>query len=276
MEITKEFDIFTGSHVTVSLSDNTDSPVAFFDPSFTEVQNLSQFPKLTLSNSVETLETYDSEYTSKLSGNRKLENTTLVLNKVIDDPHQTMLEKAVENKTLLRFRLFYVIDSGYSLANTGYYQIFEGYVTAVRHRGGSDKIATVEYRIEPDGAILDQGIATEGSILRVGDFGIGAGTDTFMGPIDSELLTGNRFVTYKGSNGSNPFSADTALIHLQPNEESGWQLTCTPTGEPRLRVRTVQPDGASAWTKIYTANEKPTPHEINAVSIYDRIDFGEF
>ncbi|EDK8514041.1 hypothetical protein GG938_23455, partial [Salmonella enterica] len=162
MEITKEFDIFTGSHVTVSLSDNTDSPVAFFDPSFSEVQNLSQFPKLTLSNSVETLETYDSEYTSKLSGNRKLENTTLVLNKLIDDPHQAMLEKAVENKTLLRFRLFYVIDSGYSLANTGYFQIFEGYVTAVKQRGGTDKIATVEYRIEPDGAILDQGIATEG------------------------------------------------------------------------------------------------------------------
>ncbi|EAX9218886.1 hypothetical protein BET23_000675 [Salmonella enterica subsp. enterica serovar Virginia] len=276
MEITKEFDIFTGSHVTVSLSDNTDSPVAFFDPSFSEVQNLSQFPKLTLSNSVETLETYDSEYTSKLSGNRKLENTTLVLNKVIDDPHQAMLEKAVENKTLLRFRLFYVIDSGYSLANTGYYQIFEGYVTAVKQRGGTDKIATVEYRIEPDGAILDQGIATEGSILRVGDFGIGAGTDTFTGPIDSELLTGNRFVTYKGANGSNPFSTDTALIHLQPNEESGWQLTCTPTGEPRLRVRTVQENGSSEWTKIYTAFEKPTPHEIGAVSQEDRIDFGEY
>ncbi|EHM1701844.1 hypothetical protein KDQ70_002911 [Salmonella enterica subsp. enterica serovar Newport] len=276
MEITKEFDIFTGSHVTVSISDHTDSPVAFFDPAFSEVQNLSQFPKLTLSNSVETLETYDSEYTSKLSGNRKLENTTLVLNKVIDDPHQAMLDKAVENKTLLRFRLFYVIDSGYSLANTGYFQIFEGYVTAVKQRGGTDKIATVEYRIEPDGAILDQGIATEGSILRVGDFGIGAGTDVFGGPIDSELLTGNRFVTYKGSNGSNPFSADTALIHLQPNEESGWQLTCTPTGEPRLRVRTVQADGASAWTKIYTAHEKPTPHEIGAVSQEDRIDFGEY
>ncbi|HAK5372895.1 TPA: hypothetical protein H1V70_000119 [Salmonella enterica] len=276
MEITKEFDIFAGSHVTVSLSDQTDNPISFFDPAFSEVQNLAQFPKLSLSNTVETLETYDSEYTSKLSGNKKLENTTLVLNRVLDDPHQAMLDEAIKNKTLLRFRLFYVIDSGFSLANTGYYQIFQGYITANRTRGGTDKIATIEYRIEPDGAILDEGIATEGAILRVGDYGIGAGTDVFQGVIDSELLTGNRFVTYKGSNGSNPFSQDTSLLHLQPNEESGWQLTCTPTGEPRLRVRTIQPDGASAWTKIYTAFEKPTPAEIQAVSIHDRIDFGEF
>lgn len=276
MEITKEFDIFSGSHVTVAISDTVDSPVSFFDPTFSEVQNLAQFPKLALSSNVETLETYDSEYTSKLSGNKKLENTTLILNRVIDDPHQNMLDEAIKNKTLLRFRLFYVIDSGYSLANTGYYQIFEGYVTANRTRGGSDQIATIEYRIEPDGAILDEGIATEGAILRVGDFGIGAGTNTFQGVIDSEKLTGNRFVTYKGANASNPFSADTSLLHLQPNEESAWQLTCTATGEPRLRVRTVQDTGSSEWIKIYTAHEKPTPHEIGAVAQTDRIDFGEF
>ncbi|EMW0060136.1 hypothetical protein ABIV32_001548 [Salmonella enterica subsp. enterica] len=276
MQITKEFDIFSGSHVTVAISDMVDSPTSFFDPAFSEVQNLAQFPKLSLSNQVETLETYDSEYSEKLAGVKKLENTTLVLNRVIDDPHQNMLNKAVENKTLLRFRIFYVIDSGYSLANTGYYQIFEGYVTAHKTRGGEDKIATIEYRIEPDGAILDEGIATEGEILRVGDFGIGAGNETFTGPVDSEMLSGNRFVTYKGANGSNPFSADTTLLHLQPNEESAWQLTCTATGEPRLRVRTVQDTGSSEWIKIYTAHEKPTPHEIGAVAQTDRIDFGEF
>ncbi|EGH5214810.1 hypothetical protein JT459_000815 [Salmonella enterica] len=276
MEITKEFDIFSGSHVTISLSDQTDNPVSFFDPTFTEVQNLAQFPKLTLSNSIETLETYDSEYTSKLSGNKKIENTTLVLNKVIDDKHQEMLDKAIANKTLIRFRLFYVIESGFSLANTGYFQIFDGYITASKTRGGVDKVATIEYRIEPDGAILDEGIATEGRILRQSDFGIGAGVEYFTGPIDPEMMTGNRFVTYKGANVSNPFSADTTLLHLQPNEENGWQLTCTPTGDPRLRVRTIQDNGASGWVKVYSTVEKPTPAELNAVSIFDRIDFGEF
>ncbi len=276
MEITREFDIFAGSHITVAISDDIDSPASFFDPAFTEVQNLAQFPKLSLSSQMETLETYDSEYTSKLSGNRKLDNTMLVLNRVIDDPHQTMLEKAMLNKTLLRFRIFYVIESGYSLANTGYYQIFQGYITSTKQRGGEDKIATIEYRIEPDGAIIDEGIATEGEILRVGDFGIGAGTGTFTGVIDSEKLSGNRFVTYKGANASNPFSADTSMLHLQANDESAWQLTCTATGEPRLRVRTIQDTGSSEWVKIYTAFEKPTAHEIGAVDQNDIIDFGEY
>ncbi|EDA3265519.1 hypothetical protein A4L30_10715 [Salmonella enterica subsp. enterica serovar Bovismorbificans] len=276
MEITREFDLFTGSHVTISISDQTDNPVSFFDPAFTEIQNLAQFPKLTLSTQMETLETYDDEYTAKMAGAKKLNNTTLVLNRVIDDPHQAMLIKAVENKTLLRFRIFYVIESGYSLANTGYFQVFDAFVSGFRNRGGQDKVATIEFKVEPDGAILDEGVATEGQILRVGQFGIGAGTDIFKGVIDSEKLTGNRFVTYTGATASNPFSQDTSLLHLQPNEEGAWQLTCTPTGEPRLRVRTVQPDGSSDWVKIYTAFERPSAHDIGAVDQSDIIDFGEF
>ncbi|EIC3047321.1 hypothetical protein LAB19_001655 [Salmonella enterica subsp. enterica serovar Manhattan] len=272
----KEFDIFTGNHMIVSVSEVVDAPVSFFDPAFSEVQNLAQIPKVSLSTSVETLETYDDEYTAKLSGTKKLDATTLVLNRVIDCPMQNMLMKAVEEKKLLRFRLFYVIESGYSAANTGYYQIFDSYVTAHKTRSGNDKVTTIEYKLEPDTAILDEGIAIEGEILRTGAFGIGAGTDKFTGPVDSELLTGNRFVNYKGHVASNPFSSDTALIHAQTNKDAAWQLTCTATGEPRLRVRTVNDNGASEWVKVYTAFEKPTPHEIGAVAQSDRIDFGEY
>ncbi|EOJ6665447.1 hypothetical protein ACM3QP_005582, partial [Escherichia coli] len=117
---------------------------------------------------------------------------------------------------------------------------------------------------------------TEGKILRQGDYGVGSGVSPFTGPIDSEALAGNRFVTYQGSSASNPFSADTSLIHVQPNEDGGWQLTCTASGAPRLRVRTVQKDGNSGWVKLYSTEEKPTPAEIEAVSIHDRIDFGEY
>ncbi|MGT6746304.1 hypothetical protein ACRW6C_24735, partial [Escherichia coli] len=59
-------------------------------------------------------------------------------------------------------------------------------------------------------------------------------------------------------------------------EDGGWQLTCTASGAPRLRVRTVQKDGNSGWVKVYSTEEKPTPAEIEAVSIHDRIDFGEY
>ncbi|EPI9921081.1 hypothetical protein ACTBFB_005238, partial [Escherichia coli] len=207
---------------------------------------------------------------------RKLESTTLVVNRVLDDEHQDMLMKAVNDKTPLRFRMFYVVNSGYSAANTGYYVIFDAFVSSHKTKSGDNKAVTLEFKLEPDGGILARGIATEGKILRQGDYGVGSGVSPFIGPIDSEALAGNRFVTYQGSSASNPFSADTSLIHVQPNDDGGWQLTCTASGAPRLRVRTVQKDGNSGWVKVYSTEEKPTPAEIEAVSIHDRIDFGEY
>ncbi len=277
MNITQDnLDIFTGSHVEVSVSTMVDNQPDFFDPAFSPIENIAAFPTITESTEIQTLEEYDHDVTGKLAGYRKLESTTLTVNRVLDDEHQAMLMKAVEDKTPLRFRMFYVVNSGYSAANTGYYVIFDAYVTSHKTRGSDNKVTTIEFKLDPDGGILDRGIATEGRILRQGDFGLGAGVHPFTGPIDSEALAGNRFVTYQGSSASNPFSADTSLIHVQPNEDGGWQLTCTASGGPRLRVRTVQKDGNSGWVKVYSTEEKPTPAEIEAVSIHDRIDFGEY
>lgn len=277
MNITHDnLDIFTGSHVEISLSEMVDNQPDFFDPSFTAIDNIAAFPTLSESTEIQTLEEYDQDGTGKLAGYRKLEPTTLVLNRVLDDEHQELLSKAVISKQPLRFRLFYIVNSGYSAANTGYYVIFNAFVTSNKTRGADNKAVTIEYKLEPDGGILDRGIATEGGIIRQGMFGVGAGVKPFTGPTDSESLTGNRFVTYKGTASGNPFSSDTSLIHLQANEQGAWQLTCNTSGAPRLRVRNIQENGQSAWVKVYSTNEKPTPSEIGAVAKTDRIDFGEY
>ncbi|EFF2262938.1 hypothetical protein B9T02_003298 [Escherichia coli] len=277
MNITHDnLDIFTGSHVEVSISNQLDNQVDFFDPSFSGVSNIAAFPTLTESTEIETYEEYDHDATGKLAGYRRLEPTTLVVNRVLDDEHQAMLMKAVEDKTPLRFRMFYVVNSGYSAANTGYYVIYDAYVTSHKTRGSDNKAVTLEFKLEPDGGILARGIATEGKILRQGDFGIGAGVHPFTGGIDSEALAGNRFVTYKGTASTNPYGADTSLIHLQANEHGAWQLTCNASGDPRLRVRTVQKGGQSRWVKVYSDVERPTAQDVGAVSITARVDFGEF
>lgn len=277
MNITHDnLDIFTGSHVEISISDQLTNQVDFFDPSFSSIENVAAFPTLTESTEIETLEEYDQDATGKLAGYRRLEPTTLTLNRVLDDEHQAMLMKAVEDKTPLRFRMFYVVNSGYSAANTGYYVIYDAYVTSHKTRGSDNKAVTLEFKLEPDGGILARGIATEGKLIRQGDFGVGSGVSPFTGPIDSESLTGNRFVTYKGTASTNPYGADTSLIHLQANEHGAWQLTCNTSGAPRLRVRNIQENGKSEWIKVYSTNEKPTPSEIGAVAKTDRIDFGEY
>ncbi|EHC2749465.1 hypothetical protein JTX96_000979 [Escherichia coli] len=278
MNITQDnLDIFTGSHVEVSVSTNVDAEPSFFDPSFSTIENLASFPTISFSNEIETLEEYNSEYTAKLRGGRRIENTNLILYRVIDDEHQELLNQAVINKQLLRFRVFYVINSDLNTSGqTGYYVVYDAYVTSTKTKGGDTSAVSIEYRLEPEGGVLLDGIATQGRVLREGDFGIGAGVGVFPGVIDSESLTGNRFVTYKGTASSNPFGADTAMVSLQPNEESGWQLTSSTTGNPRVRVRTIQKNGRSKWVKIYSDVERPTCEEINAVSKTDRIDFGEY
>ncbi|ENQ9030242.1 hypothetical protein ACERB0_004145 [Escherichia coli O26:H18] len=277
MNITQDnLDIFTGSHVEVSVSTMVDNQPDFFDPAFSPIENIAAFPTITESTDIQTLEEYDQDATGKLAGYRKLESTTLVVNRVLDDEHQDMLMKAVNDKTPLRFRMFYVVNSGYSAANTGYYVIFDAFVSSHKTKSGDNKAVTLEFKLEPDGGILARGIATEGKILRQGDYGVGAGISPFTGGIDDTALSGNRFVTYKGTAGSNPFSSDTSLLHLQPNEEGGWQLTCSTAGDPRLRVRTVQKGGQSRWVKVYSDVERPTAQDVGAVSITARVDFGEF
>lgn len=277
MNITQDnLDIFTGSHVEVSVSTMVDNQPDFFDPAFSPIENIAAFPTITESTDIQTLEEYDQDATGKLAGYRKLEPTTLTLNRVLDDEHQAMLMKAVEDKTPLRFRMFYVVNSGYSAANTGYYVIYDAYVTSHKTRGSDNKAVTLEFKLEPDGGILARGIATEGKLIRQGDFGVGSGVSPFTGPIDSESLTGNRFVTYKGTASTNPYGADTSLIHLQANEHGAWQLTCNTSGAPRLRVRNIQENGKSGWIKVYSDAERPTAQDVGAVSITARVDFGEY
>ncbi|EOM8986621.1 hypothetical protein ACNCWW_000624 [Shigella sonnei] len=278
MNITHDnLDIFTGSHVEVSVSTNVDAEPSFFDPSFSTIENLASFPTISFSNEIETLEEYNSEYTAKLRGGRRIENTNLILYRVIDDEHQELLNQAVINKQLLRFRVFYVINSDLNTSGqTGYCVVYDAYVTSTKTKGSDASAVSIEYRLEPEGGVLLDGIATQGRVLREGDFGIGAGVGVFPGVIDSESLTGNRFVTYKGTASSNPFGADTAMVSLQPNEESGWQLTSSTTGNPRVRVRTIQKNGATGWFKVYTSAEKPTAADVGAVSLTARVDFGEY
>lgn len=278
MNITYDnLDIFTGSHVELSISTNTDSDPSFFDPSFSTVENLASFPTVSFSNEVETLEEYNSDATAKLRGGRRIENTNLSLYRVINDEHQEILNQAVLSKKLIRFRLFYVINADHNTSGqTGYYIVYDAYVTSSKTKGNDTSAVTIEYRLEPEGGVLLDGIATLGRVLREGDFGIGAGVGVFPGVIDSESLTGNRFVTYKGTANTNPFGADTTMISLQPNEDGGWQLTCNTSGDPRLRVRTIQKNGATGWFKVYTSAEKPTAADVGAVSLTAHVDFGEY
>ncbi|PEH74288.1 hypothetical protein [Edwardsiella tarda] len=280
--IERNLDIFSGSKVEVSISTDTTSQPNFFDGSFSSpVDNLAAFPSIRQTAEIQTLEEFGSEYTGKLSGTRNLEKTEIVVNEVPGDPHQEILLKAIETKTPIRLRNFYVISSDLESNSTGYYVIFDAYVTGVKRTGNDKSVVQLKFDITPDGGILKDGVVTQGKILRQGDFGVGAGVGEIIGSIDSEALNGNRWITYSGAASTNPFSADTAIIHAQANENNGWQITVESTSnKPLMRVRNMHKVGeevrAGSWVKVYTSEDKPTPAEMGAVAKTDIIDFGEF
>lgn len=274
--IERDFDIFTGSRVDVSISKDVDSGKNFFDNSFSSpIPNLASFPSISRKNEISTLEEFGSDTDAKLSGIHKIEKTELVVNEVLEDPHQQLLIEAFHNKTPLRFRNFYVISTDSAEQKTGYFIIYDAFVTGYKRVGGENAPVQLKFTIEPDGD-LKEGVVQEGRILRLGDLGLGAGVGEYVGSIDNEVLSGNRFVTFRGSESTNPFSVTATAIHCQPDENSGWQMVVESTGQyPVMRARTLN-GGSNPWVKVYTSEEKPTPAEINAIAKDDEIDFGEF
>lgn len=267
-------DIFIGSRVDVSFTLNTDSETAgFYDPGYVVIPELAAFPQVTVNTNMQELEVFDQDYSARLSGDKQIEATTIVVNEIPADPIQQTLIQAADDKTLVRFRNFYVIDTGESTTNSqqGMYQIFDAYVSGYSRSGSNSSVAQIQYNLQPTGQILAQGVAETGELLRQGDYGVGAGVAGFPGPKDTVSLLGNSWRTYLSSVSDNPYTNDTTIIHSQPNESSAWQITGNTRNTPSLYVRNLQADGEnnvtkSKWIKVITEANLPKPEDINAVS----------
>jgi len=105
-------DIFSGAVGTVAVSDDvTDTPTAT-DPKFVLINNVVSFPSLGRQTEVQEIETYDSDFASKLVGNQSLNDVELsvYIDPNGDHTHQ-LLDDAILNKTDLRFRNTYEMST---------------------------------------------------------------------------------------------------------------------------------------------------------------------
>ncbi|UAN44280.1 hypothetical protein KGP17_17660 [Serratia sp. JSRIV001] len=269
----KNNNLVIGSLVDVRFSFNTDSDTAsIFDPGFSTVTELAQFPALTRKSSIQSIDNYDNDFTSKLNGDMTLNSSQLVVNEVPGDATQEALKQAARDRKLVRFQNLYIIDSGDNPTGqqTASYQIYDAYVSGFKSTGDSSSVSQIAFDIAPASGIIAEGVSQTGEVLRQGDFGVGAGTEDFPGPKDTSSFIGNSWRTMMGSNSDNPIKADTTLIHSQPNETKAWQILGTVEGTPELHVRNIQKSGTgiskSKWAKVYTDLTRPTPADINAVA----------
>lgn len=263
-----ETDIFTGKEVLVAVSTDLAEIPTFHATTFVNAENVASFPTIGTTRSIQEVETFDSEFTSRMAGNLTLDNTEITFNKVIDDPVQELLSSCILSKQELRFRNFYVIDTVQSSAKTGFFQIFDAMVTAENITGGGDTPVMVTYRLAPTAMKLS-GVTKTGELLYTGDYGIGAGTADYPGLQDYDRLSGNRFLQLPATTTHNPFGIDTAVLAMQGSENNGWQLAVNSTGEmPIIRVRTVDASGkVSEWVKVYSEIERPSANDIRALDL---------
>lgn len=265
--IENNYDIFTGGNVDISITDQLDEIVDFHDPSYVDLPEVLAFPVIESTREISRYETYDSDTETLLPGGKTFNDTEITIGLIPGDPVQEMLETALDTKDPIRFRMLYHIDSVQDTApgQIGYYKIFDAVVVGESTSGEMDSAVQKTYQL----SIADMypaGVARKGDPVMTGDWGIGAGTQHYPGVIDWLKLSGNRFVTFPGSTDQNPFGVDTGAIHVQGNDNQGWQMLVNSSGKPLMRVRNLSP-APQPWVKIYTSEEKPTPADVKAVAL---------
>ncbi|MBJ8767533.1 hypothetical protein I5393_03900 [Citrobacter freundii] len=264
-------DIFVGNNVRVSVNPLIVEIPGYNDPGYVSTDKLAAFPVIGFRKEVQTLEDYRTDFTTKLSGDVTINDTSISLFEDSSDPVYQLLDEALMEKKLLRFRSLYVIDGETKKDNdAGLYHIFNAYVTKKETTGSENSVVTTTFNLSPDGQLFT-GFAEFSVPLNVGDYGIGAGTEEIAGVKDLGLLTGNRWVTVDATNSDNPYNSGTSAMAIQHPDGQGWELIGSSVGNPSIRIRNKQQSGEtvteSPWVKVYTELERPTPEDINALPI---------
>lgn len=264
-------DIFVGNNVRVSVNPLIVEIPGYNDPGYVSTDKLAAFPVIGFRKEVQTLEDYRTDFTTKLSGDVTINDTSISLFEDSSDPVYQLLDEALMEKKLLRFRSLYVIDGETKKDNdAGLYHIFNAYVTKKETSGSANSVVTTTFNLSPDGQLFT-GFAEFSVPLNVGDYGIGAGTEEIAGVKDLGLLTGNRWVTVDATNSDNPYNSGTSAMAIQHPDGQGWELIGSSVGNPSIRIRNKQQSGEtvteSPWVKVYTELERPTPEDINALPI---------
>lgn len=168
-------DIFVGNNVRVSVNPLIVEIPGYNDPGYVSTDKLAAFPVIGFRKEVQTLEDYRTDFTTKLSGDVTINDTSISLFEDSSDPVYQLLDEALMEKKLLRFRSLYVIDGETKKDNdAGLYHIFNAYVTKKETSGSANSVVTTTFNLSPDGQLFT-GFAEFSVPLNVGDYGIGAG-----------------------------------------------------------------------------------------------------
>jgi hypothetical protein len=207
-----------------------------------QVNEIAEFPAVAIQNQAAKIETYDSDYTSVLMGDKSIEAFQITVNLIADDISHQYLTQAAKNQSVLQVKVQYE-----EAENQEAFILLNGYISSYSDSGDKDSAVTRSFIFTPE-TIVAQGLADVQPVLRLGDFGVGSnGVDI---PQYQLPMAGNGFIQIPGTSSENPASANLIGVGLtNQGRESGFVIS--ESGDLKLYAR----NSGTAWTRVYSSTE---------------------
>jgi len=230
------------------LSYSTDLNNTYPTSIYTNIDNLAAFPEVKINSTTQTIETYDQEFTSIITGGLKISNISIVVNYVPTNTGHMFLSNAyAANRSFqLKFSLY---ESQTSLRQN--YIILNGRITAQKDDADINKVYGRTWTFMPD-SIVRQGSIDDQIPLVLGNFGVGA--DGITVP-HYESDGGNSFIKVPATNTMNPGGIDLLGVGLvDGGGMSKAQMVVTESGTPRLYIKNTN---STVYDQVYSTANKP-------------------
>ncbi|ENC1132678.1 tail fiber domain-containing protein [Escherichia coli] len=233
--------IFTGNKFKLFYNTDTGNRIPD-NPTNVQIDELSALPTLTIRSSVQTIETYDSDYAEKLLSEQDVSNIDIQVNYIATDVSHKFLDNAATSQETFQLILQYVLED-----NQLSYSTVNGSIAKTSLSGDKDSVITKTYSFVPTQMIARMALAEVSTPVVVGMYGLGANGDTVP---QYQPLTpdGNAFVKIPAAHAGNPASADMMGVGLVDGTTYS-SLAMTKSGTLSLYAKNAN----TAWTRILTA-----------------------
>ncbi|MFI7973799.1 tail fiber domain-containing protein, partial [Serratia marcescens] len=232
--------ISTGKDLQIFYTGDTGNNSPSFG-GYQEIANIAEFPTIIQSSSVENIETYDSDYSSVLTGDKSIDAFPITVNYVIDEPSHKFLEQAAEQQTPIQVKVKYTTDEE---ANAESYIVLNGYVSSNNLTGDKDAVVQRSYLFTPE-TVVTQGFAPIQPLLRRSDYGLGSdGIDAPQYTPATGQIAGNGFIQIPAAATGNPASTNLIGVGLTNNKNEA-SIVMSETGDLKLYARNQN----TAWTR---------------------------
>ena len=235
--------IFTGNEFRLFYNVDVENQIPDITTNV-QINELASMPVLTIRSNVQTIETYDSDYSEKLLSEQDVSNIDIRVNYIPTDISHKFLDDAAKNQETFQLILQYVLED-----NKLSYSTVNGTIVKTALAGDKDSVVTKTYSFVPTQMIARMALAEASTPVVVGMYGLGANGNN-VPQYQTPTPDGNAFVKVPAAQAGNPASADMMGVGFVDGTTYS-SIAMTKSGTLSLFAKNAN----TAWTRILTATQ---------------------